>query len=76
MGELALAEQMHVVSETGSHDEDALASLQLAVKSEPFEDHAGPIPTNLLQPMIEEYPVSFVFSALPSFVLIRWEGMK
>ena len=64
MGGLAFAEQMHVVSETGHNDEDALESLQLAVKSEQLEDRAGPIPTNLLQPMIEVDPVRFVFSPL------------
>ena len=63
MGGLALAEQMHVVSETGPHDEDALASLQLAVKSEQLEDHAGPILPNLLQPIIEVDPVPYVFSS-------------
>jgi len=64
MGGLAFAEQMHVVSETGPHDEDALESLQLAVKSEHSEDHAGLIPTNPFQPMIEVDPVPFVFSPL------------
>ena len=66
MGGLSLAEQMNIVNETGTHDEDALDSLQLAVKSEPFEDHAGPIPTNPRQPIIEidVDPVLFVFSPL------------
>ncbi len=64
MGGLALAEQMNVVDETGPHDEDALASLQLAVKSEPFEDHAGPIHTNPSQPIIGLEAVPFVFSSL------------
>ena len=64
MGGLAFAEQMNVVSETGSHDEDVLDSLQLAVKSEQIEDHAGPIPTNPFQPTIEVDPVPCVFSPL------------
>ena len=64
MGGLAFAEEMHVVSETGPYDEYALESLQLAVKSEQLEDHAGLILTNPLQPMIEVDPVPFVFSPL------------
>ena len=71
---LALAEQVNVVSETGPHDEDALASLQLAVKSEQLEDHAGPISTNPLQLTIELDPVPFVFSSFrvdPSRPLLR-----
>ena len=64
MGGLALAEQMNFVSETGSHDEDALDSLQLAVKSEQLEDHARPIPPNLHQPTIEVDPAPCVFSPL------------
>lgn len=37
LGGLALAEHLHVVSETGSHDEQALTDLQLAVKSETLD---------------------------------------
>ena len=74
MGTLALAEQVNVLSETGPHDEDALANLQLAVKSEQLEDHAGPISTNPLRLTIELDPVPFVFSSLhidPSRPLLR-----
>lgn len=49
MGGLAFAEQLDVVSETGSHDEQALEHLQLAVKSEARDDSTGPIPSDLLQ---------------------------
>lgn len=45
LGGLALAEQLHVVSETGSHDEQALMDLQLAVKSETLgAPSADPLP--------------------------------
>ena len=64
MGGLALAEQMNVLSETGTHDEHALDSLQLAVKSEPFEDHAGTIPTNPLQSNIQVDNAPFLCSPL------------
>ncbi|KXK00573.1 MAG: hypothetical protein UZ03_NOB001002738 [Nitrospira sp. OLB3] len=49
MGGLVLAEQLNVVTETGSHDEQALEHLQLAVRSETLDDSTGALPPDLLQ---------------------------
>lgn len=48
MGSLALAEQLHVVTETGPHDEQALEDLQLAVRSEAHDDSTSPLSPDLL----------------------------
>lgn len=38
MGGLAFAEQLNILSETGVQDEQALATLEVAFKSEPLHD--------------------------------------
>jgi hypothetical protein len=48
LGGLALAEQLNVVSETNSSDEQALTQLQLAVKSETLDASIGATFLNLL----------------------------
>lgn len=58
MGGLALAEQLHVVSETGPHDEQALEHLQLAVKSEAFGGSTGTAPPDLLHLPIAVPPIT------------------
>lgn len=52
LGSLALAEQLNIVSETGSHDEQALTDLQLAVKSETLDASLEATLPDLLTPSI------------------------
>lgn len=73
LGCVALAEQLNIVPETNSSDEQALTQLQLAVKSETLAASIGdPLPNlfalpNMVRPST---PVASVFSDLiPSFSL-------
>lgn len=67
LGGLVLAEQLNILSETGSHDEQALTHLQLAVKSEPLDASIESPSTDLLalSSMVSpSAPVALVFSNL------------
>lgn len=52
LGGLALAEQLHIVTETGSHDEQALEDLQLAVKSEAPGDATIPLSPDVIHRVV------------------------
>lgn len=83
LGGLALAEQLNVVPETNSSDEQALTQLQLAVKSETLAASIGvPLPnlfalSNIVRPstsvasvfsnLIDAFPISTHSRSLPRF---------
>ena len=64
MGSLALAEQVDLVGETSTHDEEALDALQLAIRPGQIEGVAGPVGVGLLEPIGEVARVPFLSSRL------------
>ena len=64
MSSLALAEQGELVSETSTHDEEALGALQLAIKPEQREAVTGPVGIGPLEPIAEVARVPFRSSRL------------
>ena len=83
LGGSALAEQLNIVPETNSSDEQALTQLQLAVKSETLAASIGvPLPnlfalSNIVRPstsvasvfsnLIDSFPISMHTRSLPRF---------
>ena len=59
MSSLALAGQGKLVSETSTHDEEALGSLQLAIKSGQREAVTSPVGIGPLEPIAEVACISF-----------------
>lgn len=59
MSSLALAEQGNLVSETCTHEEEALGALQLALKPGQREAVTGPVGIGPLEPIAEVARVPF-----------------
>jgi hypothetical protein len=60
MGSLARAEQVDLVNETSTHDEEALDTLQLAIRPGQIEGVAGPVGIGPLEPIAEVVRVPFL----------------
>ena len=64
MGSVALAEQVDLMTETSTQDEQALEALQQAIKPGQTETTAGPVGIGPLDPVTEVAGVPFLLSRL------------